>query len=154
MAGFAGVRRPQNSEQQLLGELGNARYARRTAVLAGSLTRGDIFDAIRSHRVYATTDTNMQVIFKINNQIMGSTLSNPSALSFLVNAVDPDAGDTISKIEVYTEGGQSADSATFSSKNVNWTSFIVPNNTKKYYFVKVIQADGQAAVTAPIWTGL
>ncbi|UQZ81097.1 Endo-1,4-beta-xylanase A precursor [Paenibacillus konkukensis] len=127
---------------------------RRTAILAEKLTREDIYDAIRSHRVYATTDANMKVMFKINNQMMGSTLSNPSALNFTIGAADPDAGDTIKKIEVYTEGGQLAGSANFNSNNVSWTSFSVTNNTKKYYFIKVTQADGQAAVTAPIWTGL
>jgi len=84
---------------------------------------------------------------------MGSTLANPSVLNFDVSATDPDASDNISKIEVYTEGGQLAGSATFNSNNVHWTSFSVSGNTRKYYFLKVIQADGQFAITAPIWTG-
>jgi hypothetical protein len=68
--------------------------------------------------------------------------------------VDPDAGDNISRIEIYTEGGQLAGASNFSSNNVNWNTFSVSNNTKKYYFLKVIQADGQFAISAPIWTGL
>ncbi|WP_164821358.1 galactose-binding domain-containing protein [Paenibacillus koleovorans] len=127
---------------------------RRTAVLAESLTRAQIFDAIRHHRVYSTTDANMKVIYKINGSIMGSTLSNPSTLNFSVNATDPNSGDNISRIEVYTEGGALAGSANFNSNNVNWTAFTITNNTKRYYFLKVIQADGQFAITAPIWTGI
>jgi|GEM_PF-1012098 len=126
---------------------------RRTAVLTEELTREQIFDAIKSHRVYSTTDVNMKIIYKINNSIMGSTLSDPSTLDFTVSALDPDSGDKISKIEVYTEGGLLAGSSTFNSNNVSWTGFQVTNNTKNYYFLKVIQADGQYAITAPIWTG-
>ncbi|MGG1518123.1 CehA/McbA family metallohydrolase [Paenibacillus oryzisoli] len=127
---------------------------RRTAVLTESLSKAQILDAIRQHRVYSTTDINMKVIYQINNSIMGSTLSSPSTLNFSVRASDPDSGDTISRIEVYTEGGQLAGSANFSSTNINWTNFSITNNTKKYYFLKIIQNDGQAAITAPIWTGL
>lgn len=126
---------------------------RRTAVLAASLTREHLFDAIKQHRVYSTTDANMKIIFKINGSIMGSTLANPSVLNFDVSVTDPDASDNISKIEVYTEGGQLAGSATFNSNNVHWTGFSVSDNIRKYYFLKVIQADGQFAITAPIWTG-
>ena len=85
---------------------------------------------------------------------MGSTLSNPSTLNFSISAADPDSGDKVSKIEVYTEGGQLAGSSSFNSENVNWTNFTISNNTKKYYFIKVIQLDGEYAITAPIWTGV
>ncbi len=125
----------------------------RTAVLAKNLTQEHIYDAIRAYRVYSTTDVNMKVIYKINGNIMGSTLSSPSTLNFSVSAIDPDVGDNISRIEVYTDGGIQAGSADFSSNNVNWTSFSITNDTNKYYFLKVIQADGQYAITAPIWTG-
>jgi hypothetical protein len=127
---------------------------RRTAILADSLSRDQIFDAIRNYRVYSTSDVNMKLIYKMNNSIMGSTLSNPSTLNFSISAIDPDAGDNISRIEIYTDAGQLAGSSNFSSNNVSWNTFSISNNTKKYYFLKVIQADGQFAISAPIWTGV
>lgn len=127
---------------------------RRTAVLAGSLSREHIFDAIRNYRVYSTTDINMKLIYKINGSIMGSSLSNPSTLNFSISAVDPDAGDNISRIEIYTEDKQLVGTSYFSSNNVSWNTFSVSGNTNKYYFLKVIQADGQFAISAPIWTGI
>lgn len=123
----------------------------RTAILAESLTRDRIFDAIRQYRVYSTSDVNMQIFYRINGQIMGSTLSNPPTLNFNIRVTDPDTNDRITKIEILTEGG-----AVVHTHNCNSTSVqITPtlDNTKKYYFLRVTQADGEFAITAPVWTG-
>ena len=48
----------------------------RMAVLARSLTRDDIWEAIRSRRVYATTGANILLDFRINGAYMGEAVAD------------------------------------------------------------------------------
>lgn len=123
----------------------------RTVVLAPSLTRANVFDAIKNLRVYSTEDKDLEISYSINNSIMGSILSNPSALNFSITAADLEANDTISKIELISDGGVVSASSNFSSNAVSWNPQLT--SKYKYYFVRITEADGNIAVTAPIWTG-
>lgn len=124
----------------------------RTVILAPSLTEADLFDAIRNHRVYATEDKNLKILYKINNQIMGSKLSNPSTLDFSIQVEDPDVTDKISKIEIIADGGKVVQTKTCMS-NVESFNFTM-DAEYGYYYVMVTMEDDRTAVTAPIWTGL
>jgi hypothetical protein len=147
---------PAGNEDNHKGKWGTVkqkgRYVR-TAFLAESLTREHIFDAIRQHRVYSTTDLNMKVIFRVNGQIMGSILHNPSQLNFDITVVDPDSTDKITKVEILTEGGAVVYSHDSDDSTVHITPSL-PTAGKKYYFLRVTQADGEMAITAPVWTGV
>lgn len=48
----------------------------RMAVLARALTRDDIWEALRSRRVYATTGANILLDFRINGAYMGETIAD------------------------------------------------------------------------------
>ncbi|MCX7747555.1 MAG: CehA/McbA family metallohydrolase [Clostridia bacterium] len=122
----------------------------RTVVLAPSLTRESIFDAIRNKRVYATEDKNLKITYKINDCIMGATLSQPPTLNFDIIIEDPDPEDRISKVDIISERGLVVDSRKFESNKVDW-KFTHPLRYN-YYFVKVTLGSGKTALTAPIWT--
>jgi hypothetical protein len=66
--------------------------AARTAVLADRLTKADILQALKSRRVYATEDQNLQVFFTVNGQPLGSIIrtQNPQDLTIDVQVSDPD----------------------------------------------------------------
>ncbi len=124
----------------------------RTVVLATGLTRANVFDAIKNGRVYATEDKDLKLMYKANGSVMGAVLGKPATLDITVNVSDADTGDNISKIEVITAGGTVAASSAFSANTVNWNTQLPATN--KYYYVKVTEADGDYAFSAPIWTGL
>ena len=67
----------------------------RTVVLAHSLTREEIYDAIRYLRVYATEDRDLLVSFQVNGAMMGTTLSLPESLEIEIQVTDPDPADPI-----------------------------------------------------------
>ena len=127
----------------------------RTGVLAPSLTRKNILQAIRARRVYCTWDSNLQVTFRANGEIMGSVLTKPSRLSFSIRVTDPDmkdANDHITRIEIVGENGVLVGAKDFSKHTVTWNPTFSPEH--KYYFVKVYSADktdGPTAYSAPIW---
>jgi hypothetical protein len=95
----------------------------------------------------------MKVIFRVNGQIMGSILHNPSQLNFDITVVDPDSTDKITKVEILTEGGAVVYSHDSDDSTVHITPSL-PTAGKKYYFLRVTQADGEMAITAPVWTGV
>lgn len=129
----------------------------RTGVLATSLTRESILQAMRARRVYCTWDSNLRLAFSANGQIMGSVLQKPSALSFSISATDPDtssSGDCITRIEIVGDNGVLVDSQTFSAHSVTWD--VACPAVYNYYFARVWTADkgdGPTAYSAPIWTG-
>jgi hypothetical protein len=123
----------------------------RTVVLAPSLSRTNVFDAIRNLRVYASEDKDLRISYYANNSVMGSTLSNPSTLNISITATDSEINDTISKIELISDGGAVSASNTFATNSVSWNPQLT--SQYKYYYVRVTEADGNIAVTAPIWTG-
>jgi len=127
----------------------------RTGVLATSLTRENLMQAMRARRVYCTWDKNLRLQFIANGRIMGSVLASPTSLEFTVIVSDPDtsdAGDAIAKIEIVGKKGAAVASKEFASHEVKWTTTCEPKDD--YYFVKVYTADktdGPTAYSAPIW---
>jgi hypothetical protein len=82
---------------------------------------------------------------------MGSILSQPSTLNAEISVSDPNTSEVISQIEILSSGGVVKYSNTFSSNTVNWNLSL--DHTEKYYYLKITQADGDLAFSAPIWTG-
>jgi hypothetical protein len=123
----------------------------RTVVLARSLTLEEIFDAIRYLRVYATEDQNLIVSFQINGVLMGGALLQPNLLEIEIQITDPDPGDMIQRIELIADGGTIAAADTFDATTVNWNFQL--SSVYRYHYLKITEADGDLAVTAPIWTG-
>lgn len=130
----------------------------RTGVLAPSLTRENILQAMRSRRIYCTWDPNLRLTFRANGQIMGSVLQNPHDLTITVRASDPDlkdAGDRITRIEIAGENGRVLASKDFSAHTVSWN--LALKRMEKYLFVQVYCADktdGPTAYSAPVWIEL
>ncbi len=77
----------------------------------------------------------------------------PEALELNVQVSDPDASDSISKVEVIVNSGKTAytwdDPAVLATGELACT--LEP--TYSYYYIRVTQGDGDLAVTAPVWVG-
>lgn len=133
----------------------------RVGVLATALTKAAILDAMKNRRTFATRNKNLALHYTANGVIMGSTLSSPGTITFVVTATDPDTGtnNNITLIEVVRPDGTVAASFTppAGSYSVNWTSTAVSVGTNKYFYVRARNAEfGATAMgwAAPIWTGL
>lgn len=133
----------------------------RTAIVtkAPGLDPFVIYRAMRQRNVYATEDKNLEIDFRINGQQMGSTVyTSEDAVHVEVGIRDPDwvrdpqnnPGESIDHFELYVNGyllqrrycGQGPDCR---------DSFDLLLNPGDYSFIKVFQADGQRAWTAPIF---
>ena len=144
---------PTNNQDNHKGKWGNANDAR-DVVLTDDFSEEGIYEAIRNYRVYATEDKNLEINYTLNGQMLGSIISDvPENVTINVSAYDPDASDSISKVEVVVNSGAVAytwdNPAELASGELECT---IPASYG-YYFIRVTQGDGDLAVTAPVWVG-
>ena len=144
---------PTNNQDNHKGRWGNANDAR-DVIYTDNFSEEGIYDAIRQLRVYATEDKNLEINYTVNGEPLGTIFSEvPEKLNIAVTLYDPDSSDSISKVEVVVNSGKVAytwaDAADFASGSLEVE--LDPNYS--YYFIRVTQADGDLAVTAPVWVG-
>ncbi|MEG2017423.1 MAG: 5'-nucleotidase C-terminal domain-containing protein [Clostridium sp.] len=141
---------PTNNQDNHKGKWGNANTAR-TVVLADNLTEEGLYDALRNMRTYATEDENLSIVYTLNDEVMGSMLSDkPSEVKIKVDVKDEDA-ENIGKVSVIVNGGAVADSKVINA-NEGTAEFTLPADYS-YYYIRVEQPDKDTAVTAPVWVG-
>ena len=143
---------PTNNQDNHKGKWGNANTGR-TVIITNELTEKGLLTGLKNRSVYATEDKNLSIQYSVNEQMMGTSLTEvpTTPLKFSVVVDDPDSSDAISKLEVVTNSGRVAASKTFNSNTAEW-NFELPS-VQGYYYVRVTQADKNLAVTAPVWVG-
>ena len=127
----------------------------RLVVLAPSLTKASLLEALRARRFFASDDWNAQVNFTLNDQPMGSVLRGGTNAAISVSIADEDneairsltlmrgvPGNGVNAVAVATAAA-GAEVLTFTDNNV-------PNSTY-YYYAIIVQTDGDRIVTSPIW---
>ena len=144
---------PTNNQDNHKGRWGNANDAR-DVILTDDFSEQGIYDALRAMRVYATEDKNLEIGYTVNGMLLGSSLTEvPEKLNIHVTVNDPDASDSISKVEVIVNSGKTAytwdDPAVLATGDLSVT--LDPDYS--YYYIRVTQGDGDLAVTAPVWVG-
>ena len=143
---------PTNNQDNHKGKWGNANDAR-DVILTDDFSQEGIYQAIRDRRVYATEDKNLEINYTLNGEMLGSTIADAESANIKVSVYDPDASDSISKVEVVVNSGAVAhtwdDPTDLTSGELECT---IPANYS-YYFIRVTQGDGNLAVTAPVWIG-
>ena len=134
----------------------------RTVLLAQSLSRDDLYDAMRCGRGYGTLDSDLRISFTVNGAVMGSVLpAGGSTFEVSVIVEDPSglAIDAITLVEVVSDGGavvasMDGDGDTF----LDW-DVVLESTDSSYYFLRVYSASGDldlpgiTAWTSPVWTG-
>src|SRR5699024_9026368 len=91
---------------------------------------------------------------KVNGQLMGSILNSPEKLDISININEPDTDDEeqkIKRVELISNGGVVSASKDFDEHKVDWNFELEP--IYDYYYVRVVQANKDISVTAPVWVG-
>lgn len=124
-----------------------------TVVLAPELTREAIFDGIYQRRCYATTGEFIVLDFRVNDALMGSEIDSPHSphMSISVKGTVP-----LHSVEVIRSGQVFSSVHLGADQNIREMQFelddhiIIPNETH-YYYLRVLQTDGNMAWSSPIW---
>jgi hypothetical protein len=119
----------------------------RTGVLARRLTRDEILDAIRHRRFYTTQDKNLLMSFQADGQEMGSVLAGGEKV-FRVELDDED-GEGFFEIR-FVDRGQVVETRAVTGAGA-WEFTVPARDELAYYYVMVVQEDGDQAMSAPIW---
>jgi hypothetical protein len=132
---------------------GSAREPRRywgglTGVWASRLRRPDLFEAIRERRTYALTGARIVVRLSVNGAPMGATL--PACTTADVR-VDVWAPGKIAKVELLKN---TRVIRVFARRGAEAHLQIEDRpHGPAFYHCRVTQADGQLAVSSPVWLG-
>ncbi len=135
----------------------------RTAVLAATLTKAALLTAMKQRRVYATEDRNLRLVYRVNGQLLGSRIAGTSvpapgaALTISLTITDDDEPEASYVVEAFSDevGGEAV-------ANIVRTQAVTGNGTHnitgvtyqggaQYVYLRVRQADGNRAWTAPVW---
>ncbi len=127
----------------------------RTAVLATSLTKANVVDALRNRRAYATEDHNLSLRLEVGTHQMGEIFTTATPVSFRIVVTDPDGGESRSRIELRygVPGSGSAPTTLNTVLNSDSLIFSQPQTvgTTYYYYAYVLTADNKHAWSAPVW---
>ena len=119
-----------------------------TGVYAEELTREAIFDAIRARRCYATTGKRIVVEFKADGHWMGEEYGSHHAPHFQVRVMGTAPIEVVTLVrnnrDYYSRRGDGREMEFEFGKTER------PQDTD-YYYVRVIQRDGEMAWSSPIW---
>jgi len=139
----------------------------RTGILATSLTKANIMDALKNRRVFATSDANVQLVYTLvdltnsvthymgegSNRVQGP-VPVTGQVKVHVSIFDPDPGDTVASIKIYepapgNTGGQSTLIASGTASPFDYT--FTPPTGKHTYYVYATLTTGAEMWSAPIW---
>lgn len=120
----------------------------RMAILATTLTRQELFDAINARRFYSTLDKNLSLSFKINSNEMGSTI--PGGVYTAQILASDGNGEIFTEVVMFDKNHNVVQTWTPSGSTVN-VSRTLTTGDGDYYYVKVKQTDGNEAISSPIW---
>ena len=117
----------------------------RLAVLAPEKTRVAIFDAIKARRFFSTSDKNLKMSFMCNGAQMGAKIQG-GTLNCTVKALDT---ENFSRIQLLKNGTLAKEW----SVSVNNPSVVQSVTAVRgdYFYVIVRQADGNEAISSPIF---
>jgi hypothetical protein len=127
----------------------------RLVIMAPTLTEPNLYSAMKNMHFYASEDWNCHVDFKINTSIIGDSTSgsvNPT-INVTHNDLDGELADSI-KVWSGVEGSgiySTVLNVVKSSNTLSFTDNSIVVGTNKYYFIEIVQPDGNRIITSPIW---
>ncbi|MBI5397350.1 MAG: carbohydrate binding domain-containing protein [Verrucomicrobia bacterium] len=124
----------------------------KACVFAPDLSREAVLDGLRARRCFGTTAAKMFLDVRVNGHFMGEKVTKPAGATVTVEVKTDCPGD-IDRVEVCrnnefihckTDGGRQSQ-FTFTDSR--------PLPGRSYYYVRVMQKDGEIAWSSPVWFG-
>ena len=149
---------PTNNQDNHKGGWGDSNTCR-DVILTDDFSEIGVYRALDARRVYATEDQNLEIYYEL--EVGGVTYKlgdiaaleadeQPETVKVKLTVNDPDAGDAIAKIQIIGEGARVVHEIPVNDSY--WKGEFELPNSEGFYYVKVVEADGAIAVTAPVWT--
>ncbi|MCP4195917.1 MAG: CehA/McbA family metallohydrolase [Proteobacteria bacterium] len=120
-----------------------------TAVFSNDVTVDGVLDAIKRRRCYATSGAKIGLWFEVDGRPMGEELVIGGSVQFrvVVSGTNP-----IESLVLVTNGGEETALDAYGKEvNINGNLPPPPGGGWCYYFIRVVQTDGEVAWSSPIW---
>ena len=145
---------PTNNQDNHKGKWGDSNTCR-DVIVTDDFTEAGLYAAMAERRVYSTEDQNLAIYYYLNDTLMGGIIpledgQKLDTVRVKASIADPD-GEELGKVEVIGANGITV--KTFEISGSTYELDAELPNTEPYYYLKVTQADGDIAVTAPVWVG-
>jgi predicted metal-dependent phosphoesterase TrpH len=120
----------------------------RTALLAPSLTKEAILEALRARRTFfvSPSDWNLALVMQANGYWMGSSIPNTTAINFTINVYDPDPRGKPLRLAIYNNGIPVA-SISLSSRPVYTWQPTIAGQLGHYYYAEAYYERGLAGAS-------
>ena len=133
-----------------------------TVAYTNDFTMSGIYQAMRDRSVWATENRDLDVTYYLNDGTndysMGAILDTvPATAKITVTAKNKNSGtetSNIASIELLSTGGKVVNKKTYAagSSDVTYT-YEMTEPTNGYYLAKIMDNQGNIAITAPVWLG-
>jgi hypothetical protein len=114
-------------------------------ILATSLTKESVLDALRKSRCFASLDKKIRVWYDVNGAIMGDTTPMAAAYKATVKI----EGSTASRVQIISKGAKSV--AMAAQANGVWTADLTGVTAGSYYYALITSSGDKRTWTAPVW---
>ncbi len=154
---------PTNNQDNHKGNWGDSNTCR-DVVLTDDFSEIGIYRALDARRIYSTEDQNLEIYYEL--EANGETYqlgdiapidedNQPDQVTFMLNISEPD-NEKIDKVQIIGEGASvlkefSVDAREFRENYTFNTKDAEGKLLSGYFYIKVVEDDGDIAVTAPIW---
>jgi len=141
----------QRRPREAAGRHGGSGWA---AVLCDELTRENVFDALYARRCYATSGVPIHLSFEINGSVMGSELPAMSDGRPVLRIICAGANG-IDHIRIVKNGRFAHTHFCHGEwrSELEWADDRYDPGRPSFYYVRVVQVDGESAWSSPIWIG-
>lgn len=124
----------------------------KACVLATDRSREAILDALRARRSYGTTGARITLDVRVDGHLMGTLVESPPAGPVAVHVRATCPAD-VARVEICRDGEWvHAEPGSGPVVDFVWTDAAAPR-APAWYYVRVVQADGELAWSSPVWLG-
>ena len=122
-----------------------------TAVIVSDNSKEAVWDALKSRHTYATTGDRIILYFDINGFLPGDIISTNQALNISVEVVGT---ATIANLELFKFHDDKYELFASTSSDDEFASMIIQDSVvlnNSFYYVRILQTNGEVAWSSPIW---
>lgn len=143
---------PTNNQDNHKGGWGDSNTCR-DVIYTDNFTEEGIYQAMRDMTMYSTEDNDLEIIYTLNGNIMGSVENYELGTEISIDVSFNDPTDRVSTVSIITNGGTTLAKKSFNSKSGSWNyKFTLSADTDySYFYIRIDEADSDIAVTAPVW---
>ena len=122
-------------------------------VVAPSLTKDGMLEALRARRTFSTDNRNFAVSMQANGYWMGSSIPNAPTIHFTVTTYEPNPTEPLLALVLYDNGDPITGTLVLASPVLcAWTPSVAGSPGHFYYAKAYHDSDGFAiAYTSPVW---